>query len=56
MIADLPTRLIVAYALIALLVVAGAAVVWWNVYHSRQRVEERERARRRAAERTRDKS
>lgn len=49
MITDVPTRLIVAYALIALMVLAVAGVVWWQVRHSPRRVEEREQARRRAA-------
>lgn len=39
------TRLIVAYSLIALLVLAGAAAVWWNVYHSKGRTEARRSAR-----------
>lgn len=39
------TRLVIAYSLIALLVLAGAAVVWWNVYHSTRRTEARRQAR-----------
>jgi hypothetical protein len=48
------TRLVVAYALIALLVLAAAGIAWWNVHHSRPRTEARQRARRRAAQRLRD--
>jgi hypothetical protein len=48
-------RLMIAYGLIALMIVALAAIVWWNLYHSYPRKEARERARRRAAERLRDK-
>lgn len=53
---DLPTRLIVAYSLIALLALAATAIAWWNIYHSQPRTEERERIRRRAADKARDKS
>jgi hypothetical protein len=40
-----PTRLIVAYSLIFLLVIAIAAVVGWKVFHSWRRTDARSRAR-----------
>lgn len=52
----MPTRLIVAYALIALLLVVAAGIAWWKVHHSRERVEERAKARRRAAHSALDES
>ena len=39
-------RLILAYSLLALLAMAGAALVWRAVYYSRDRVCSREEARR----------
>jgi hypothetical protein len=41
------TRLLIAYLLILLMVAGGAGVLWWNLYHSRERTYARERARRR---------
>lgn len=41
----MPTRLIIAYSLIALLTVAAAAWAWWIAHHSPKRVEARRRAR-----------
>jgi hypothetical protein len=50
----MPTRLIVAYALIALLVLTTAGIAWWHSYHSRPRTEARQRARRRALQQRRN--
>ncbi len=52
----MPTRLIIAYALIALLVLTAAGIAWWKVHHSRERVEERAGVRRRAANSALDES
>jgi type II secretory pathway component PulJ len=38
-------RLLLAYSLIALLALAGAAIIAWKVYHSRSRTHARQRAR-----------
>ena len=43
----MPTRLIIAYFLILLLVAEAAGIVWWRIYHSPKRSYEREQARRR---------
>lgn len=48
---DVPTRLIVAYALIALLIVAATGIAWWSVHFSNERIDARKEARRRAARR-----
>lgn len=42
----MPTRLIIAYALIAALIVFGTGVVLWLRYHSHARVHARQRRRR----------
>ena len=42
---DLPTRLIVAYGIMALLVLAAGALVWWAAYNTRDRRNARDRAR-----------
>ena len=39
----MPTRLVIAYSLIALMVAATAAVIWWKAYHSHHRTYERRR-------------
>ena len=44
-------RHLIAYALLALLALAVAAVVWWNVRHSHRRTYARDQARRRKSER-----
>jgi len=49
MMADVPMRLVVAYGLIALLILVGAATVWWLIHQSHARVEARRQARRRDA-------
>jgi hypothetical protein len=41
----MPTRLLFAYAIVALLVFAGAAFAWWTAYNSRDRRDARARAR-----------
>ena len=41
----MPTRLLVAYAIIAMLVIAGAAFAWWSAHNSRSRRDARARAR-----------
>ncbi len=41
----MPTRLLVAYGLIALPVLAGAAFAWWTAYNSRSRRDARARTR-----------
>lgn len=46
----MPTRLIIAYFLILLLVAQGAGIVWWRIYHSPKRSHAREQARRRRAD------
>lgn len=38
------TRLIIAYSLIALMVIVAAAMIWWKAYHSTRRVDARRRA------------
>lgn len=43
-------RLLIAYLLILLLVVGGAGILWWNIYHSRGRTYAREQARRKRSE------
>ena len=43
----MPTRLIIAYFLILLLVAQAAGIVWWGIYHSPKRSVAREQARRR---------
>jgi hypothetical protein len=46
-----PTRLIITYPLILLLIVGAAAPpLEWSMYHSRRRTYARERARRKKAE------
>jgi hypothetical protein len=45
----MPTRLLIAYTLIALLVAGSAAIVWWNVHHARDRTNARRNARARKA-------
>lgn len=52
--ADTPTRLLVAYGLIAVMVLAAATIVWWKARQSPRRIEARKRARRRAAYRAHD--
>ena len=42
---DLPMRLIVAYGLIALMVLAGAAYFGWRAYNSQRRRDDRARGR-----------
>jgi predicted negative regulator of RcsB-dependent stress response len=49
-------RLIIAYSLIALMVLAAVAVVCWNVYHSSRRTDARRRARQAEYFRKRDES
>ena len=39
------TRILLAYAILAVLVLAGAAFVWWTAYNSRDRRDARARAR-----------
>ena len=46
----MPTRLIVAYALIVLLAAGAVAIVWWRVHHSSRRTEARRGIQRRRAE------
>lgn len=41
----MPTRLVVAYGIMALMVLAGAAFAWWTVHNSRSRRDQRARAR-----------
>ena len=41
----MPTRLIIAYSLLALLILAAAAAIWRIRHQSPKRVEERRRAR-----------
>ena len=41
----MPARLLVAYAIIALLVLAGAAFAWWTAHNSRSRRDARARTR-----------
>jgi uncharacterized iron-regulated membrane protein len=48
---DLPMRLVIAYGLIALLMLAAAAILWWRARNSRERRDAR--ARDRLAERYR---
>lgn len=48
---DLPARLVVAYGLIALMVLAVAALVWWGAHNTQHR--RSERAKHRLAERYR---
>lgn len=48
---DMPTRLVIAYGLIALMVLAAAGLVWWRSRNTQRRRDER--ARRRLAERYR---
>jgi hypothetical protein len=42
---DLPMRLVTAYGLIALLVLAAAAFAWWRAHNSRERRDARARNR-----------
>jgi hypothetical protein len=42
---DLPTRLVVAYGLIALLVLAAVAMVWWLRHNSPHHRDQRQKAR-----------
>ena len=42
---DLPMRLVIAYGLIALMALAGAAFVWWRVRNTQARRDERRRGR-----------
>jgi hypothetical protein len=46
----MPTRLIIAYFLILLLVAQGAGIVWWRIYHSPKRSYAREQSRRRRSD------
>ena len=46
----MPTRLIIAYALIFILVAGVAAFTWWNMHHSQRRTYERNRTRQERAE------
>jgi hypothetical protein len=46
----MPTRLIIAYFLILLLVAQAAGIVWWRIYHSPKRSYEREQARRKRSD------
>ena len=48
------TRLIIAYTLIAVMVLAAAAIAWWSAYHSRERTEARRLVRRAKREQLRD--
>jgi len=41
----MPTRLVLAYAILAMLVLAGAAFAWWTKHNSRDRRDARARAR-----------
>ena len=41
----MPTRILLAYAIIAVLVLAGAAFAWWTRHNSRDRRDARARAR-----------
>ena len=41
----MPTRLILAYAILAVLVLAGAAFAWWTKHNSRERRDARARSR-----------
>ena len=41
----MPTRLLLAYAIVAVLVLSGAAFAWWTPYNSRDRRDARARAR-----------
>lgn len=50
------SRLVIAYSLIALMVLAAVAVVCWNVYHSSRRTDARRRARQAEYFRKRDES
>jgi len=50
----MPTRLLLAYAIIALLVLAGAAFAWWTAHNSRERRDARAKARLAARYRLRD--
>jgi hypothetical protein len=46
----MPVRLLIAYLLMLLLATGGAGILWWNIYHSRERTYAREQARRRRSE------
>jgi hypothetical protein len=46
----MPTRLLIAYFLILLLVAEGAGIVCWRIYHSPKRSYAREQARRRRSD------
>ena len=51
---DIPMRLVIAYGLIALMVLAAVGLAWWRAHNSQRRRDER--ARSRLAERYRQRS
>lgn len=51
---DMPMRLIVAYGLIAAMLLIAAAIAWWSRYNSRERRQLRSRARQAEVYRLRD--
>ena len=42
---DMPMRLVIAYALIALMLLAAAGFAWWRTRNTQQRRDERARSR-----------
>ena len=54
MLDDLPTRLIIAYGLIALMSFAILALIGWRAYHTRERRDARARTRQAEYHRRRD--
>jgi hypothetical protein len=42
---DMPMRLVIAYGLIALIALAGAAFAWWHSHNSQHRRDARARTR-----------
>jgi hypothetical protein len=51
---DMPMRLVVAYGLIAAMLLIATAIAWWSRYNSRERREVRSRARQAEIYRVRD--